>query len=49
MATKLNLTSFAIANLTLKSVYQKIYLDNQSDIPLIVRLFENPALLYLWL
>ena len=43
MATKLNLTSFAIANLTLKSVYQKIYLDNQSDIPLIVRLFENPS------
>lgn len=32
-----------IANQTLGSAYQQINLDNQSDIPLIIRLLENPA------
>ena len=32
-----------IANQTLGSAYQQINLDSQSDIPLIIRLLENPA------
>lgn len=32
-----------IAHITLGSVYQQINLDGQSDIPLIIRLLENPA------
>ncbi len=43
MATNINWTERNIANKTLGSAYQKINLDNQSDIPLIIRLLENPA------
>ncbi|MGL6341883.1 MAG: hypothetical protein ACRC80_22410 [Waterburya sp.] len=42
MVTSINWTKKAIANITLKSVYQEMNLDNQSDIPLIIRLLENP-------
>ena len=43
MVTSINWTKKAIANITLKSVYQEMNLDNQSDIPLIIRLLENPS------
>ena len=42
MATNIN-WSRNIAKKTLRSVYQQINLDSQSDIPLIIRLLENPA------
>lgn len=43
MVTNINWTNYNIANQTLGSAYQQINLDNQSDIPLIIRLLENPA------
>jgi hypothetical protein len=43
MADSINWTDTAIANLTLKSVYRQMNLDSQLDIPLIIRLFENPS------
>ncbi|PSB06298.1 hypothetical protein C7B62_23215 [Pleurocapsa sp. CCALA 161] len=42
MVTSINWTDKAIADISLKSVYQQMNLNNQSDIPLIIRLFENP-------
>lgn len=42
MVNNLKGSDLEIANQTLKSAYQQINLDNQSDIPLIIRLFENP-------
>ena len=43
MVTNINWADKAIADLILKSVYQQMNLDNQSDIPLIIKLFENPS------
>lgn len=43
MATNINCMKRNIAHITLGSVYQQINLDGQSDIPLIIRLLENPA------
>ena len=43
MVVNLNWSSQEIANQTLKRVYQQANLDKQSDIPLIIRLFENPS------
>ena len=42
MVANLIWSDLEIANKTLQNAYQKINLDNQSDIPLIIRLFENP-------
>ena len=38
----IDITSTEINNLTLKSIYQQINLDEPSGIPLIIKLFENP-------
>jgi hypothetical protein len=43
MVTNINWTERNIANRTLGSAYQQTNLDSQSDIPLIIRLLENPA------
>lgn len=43
MVTSINWTDKAIADITLKSVYQQMNLNNQSDITLIIRLLENPS------
>lgn len=43
MVTNLNWSEQEIANQTLSSIYQQTNLDNQSDIPLIIRLLENPT------
>ncbi len=43
MITNLNWLSSEVARQTLKTVYQQMDLDKQDDIPLIVRLFENPS------
>lgn len=43
MVTNINWTDKAISDKTLKSVYQRMNLDNQSNIPLIIRLVENPS------
>lgn len=42
MATDLNWTKLEIAEQTLATVYQRANLNQQFEIPLIVRLFENP-------
>ena len=43
MVNHINWADCNIANQTLGSTYQQINLDNQSDIPLIIRLLENPT------
>lgn len=43
MVAKLSSTFPNNANQRLETVYQQMSIDNQSDIPLIVRLFENPS------
>lgn len=43
MATHVNWNDPDIANQTLGNIYQQNKLDNQSDIPFIIRLLENPT------
>lgn len=43
MATHINWAEKKVANQTLGAIYQQTSLDKQSDIPLIIRLLENPS------